>query len=77
MKMQRHAFQGDFLVIILDIVKHGCQAFILPFFFFLNLRQLVDGNHKRMDGRGNNILIHPGAPVFLSPAGDADIGNRL
>ncbi len=77
MELPGHVLERNCLIVGLDVVEHRDQPVVLLRRAVLQLRELIDRYDQRVDGRMDNILVDPYAPVCFAIAQDADISHSL
>ena len=75
MELVGHLLQSNRLVVGLNIVHHGYQAFILAGIVILNFWQLVDADAQSVNGSLDNVLVNADAPVGSALTCNIDIRN--
>ena len=77
MELFGQVLQRDCLVVGLDEIEHRDQSVVLLDRAVLQLRELVDRDDQRVDGRVDDILVDADAPIGLAVAKDAHISHCL
>ena len=77
MELFGQVLQRDCLVVGLDEIEHRDQSVVLLDRAVLQLRELVDRDDQRVDGRVDDILVNADAPIGLAVAENAHIGHGL